>query len=139
MVTDVSGADGALNFSLKSPASLQNRCPKNAAKKMLGKAERIVILANNARALESHDDRNVPQESSLRSNDRSPLLPSSFQIQPSSTLAPPHTLSLPVGGPRSDRFRCGGRESKFQAVIGGYLPPNETFLANMWRQRAFIF
>lgn len=28
-----------------------------------------------------------------------------------------HTPSLPVADPRSDRFRCGGRESKFLAAI----------------------
>ena len=37
-------------------------------------------------------------------------------LHPFSTPRSPHTPSLPDARPRSDRFRCGGRKSKFLAV-----------------------
>ena len=37
-------------------------------------------------------------------------------FHPSSTPLSPQTPSLPDADPRSDRFRCGGRESKFLAA-----------------------
>jgi RNA-binding protein len=36
-----------------------------------------------------------------------------FRAKPAVTWRKRHTPSLPGAGPRSDRFRCGGRESKF--------------------------
>ena len=51
-----------------------------------------------------------------RSRVELPIHPSSFIIQPSSTPRSPQTPSLPEARPRSDRFRCGGRESKFLAA-----------------------
>ena len=44
-----------------------------------------------------------------------PLHPSYFVFHPSSAPLSPQTPSLPAADPRSDRFRCAGRESKFLA------------------------
>ena len=44
-----------------------------------------------------------------------PIHPSSFVFHPSSAPLSPQTPSLPAADPRSDRFRCAGRESKFLA------------------------
>jgi hypothetical protein len=47
-----------------------------------------------------------------------PLHPSYFVFHPSSAPLSPQTPSLPAADPRSDRFRCAGRESKFLAADG---------------------
>jgi hypothetical protein len=58
----------------------------------------------------------IPRKFPSRSRLKLPIHSSSFIIQPSATPRSPQTPSLPDARPRSDRFRCGGRESNFLAV-----------------------
>ena len=87
------------------------------ARKELGKAERIAMLRNNlmsaAIPLRPQIIRRFPSFSRVGR----PIHPSSFAFHPSSTPRSPQTPSLPDARPRSDRLRCGGRESNFLAVV----------------------
>ena len=83
---------------------------------MLGTAERIAMLRNNPMSASISLRPQISRNSSLPVARGAPL--TSFLLRISSFLRPslPQTPSLPAADPRSDRFRCAGRESKFLAV-----------------------
>ena len=79
-------------------------------------AARAKLEGMNFAATDTH-----PRKSASRSRAKLSIHPSSFGFHPSSAPLSPQTPSLPDARPRSDRFRCGGRESKFLAATTGLL------------------
>ena len=53
-------------------------------------------------------------------------------LHPLSALRSPHTPSHPDASPRSNRFRCGGRESNFLAVGVSPIGLNPDFSSLKW-------
>jgi hypothetical protein len=58
-----------------------------------------------------------PRKSASRSRAEPSSHPSSFGFHPSSDPLSAQAPSLPDAHPRSDRFRCAGRESEFLAAV----------------------
>lgn len=82
------------------------------AKRSGSSLSRITLERMNLAATESH-----PRKSPVRRSVERSIHPSSLSFQPSFTPRSPLTPSLPGTDSRSDRFRCGGSESKFLAAM----------------------
>lgn len=81
------------------------------------------MLRNNSMSAFISSPAQISRKFPSRPRVELPIHPSSFTIQPSATPRSPQTPSLPDARPRSDRFRCAGRESKFLAdrtIVGAF-------------------